>query len=87
MKEELRKDFEEICELLKIPIIELEIMGLKMKCVICKEEITNFGNNAEPLAKGRCCDVCNEKVIAYRLSNLYKDITQEVEDTPEREGK
>ena len=35
-------------------------------CVICKEEIGvdpisgwDGGHNAEPIAEGRCCDVCN----------------------------
>ena len=35
-----------------------------MKCIICKGEIEQKehwaeGNNAEPIAKGRCCDACN----------------------------
>ena len=38
-----------------------------MKCVICGKEIKGFGNNAEPLAHGKCCDECNERVVALRL--------------------
>ena len=40
-----------------------------MKCCLCEKEILivgtwRDGNNAMPLAKGRCCDKCNmEKVI------------------------
>ena len=49
-----------------------------MKCVLCNEDIQpsagrlqyavgwDEGNNAEPLAEGRCCDVCNKDVIAAR---------------------
>lgn len=33
------------------------------KCVICKREIVGYGNNAEPVRKGRCCDHCNSTVI------------------------
>lgn len=41
-------------------------------CCICKNELENeFGNNAEPIKVGRCCDVCNDKyVIPARLADL-----------------
>jgi hypothetical protein len=39
-----------------------------MKCVICGCEIKGYGNNAEPVKSGRCCDTCNAtKVIPARL--------------------
>ena len=42
------------------------------KCVICKKTITGYGNNAEPLAQGKCCDKCNtSKVIPARIAQLY----------------
>ena len=48
-------------------------------CVICEKEIeeTEYGwdkgNNASPLAEGRCCDWCNiNKVLPYRLSLIRK---------------
>lgn len=42
-----------------------------MKCCICNKEIYNFGNNAEPVKKGICCDECNWKVvIPARLSAI-----------------
>jgi len=56
-----------------------------MKCVLCKGQIEkkidprtgrvywgirSKGNNAEPLARGRCCDICNAKVIAARFSRI-----------------
>ena len=40
-----------------------------MKCCICKlEDGKEFGNNAQPIMEGECCDDCNrEKVIPRRL--------------------
>lgn len=49
-----------------------------MKCCLCHKEIEvkgtwKEGNNAEPLKKGRCCDVCDDtKVISARLSQYFK---------------
>jgi len=45
-----------------------------MRCVICKGPIEvkrtpegkvywDGGNNAEPVAEGRCCDVCNADIV------------------------
>ena len=39
-------------------------------CCICGKEYHNYGNNAQPLANGRCCDECNKKVIGARLMQL-----------------
>lgn len=43
-------------------------------CVLCKKSIRGaYGHNAEPLAKGRCCEECNiRKVLPERLANLFK---------------
>jgi hypothetical protein len=35
-------------------------------CAICHEEYEGFGNNAEPINDGRCCDACNGLVIGER---------------------
>ena len=37
----------------------------KNRCVICKKEYEGYGNNAEPIAAGRCCDNCNDMVVIY----------------------
>jgi len=41
------------------------------KCIFCKRDIEKmgqWGNNAEPLKKGKCCDFCNNtKVVPERL--------------------
>ena len=45
-----------------------------MECIICKNPIEekrtpegnvywDQGNNAEPVAEGRCCDVCNADIV------------------------
>ena len=36
-------------------------------CVLCNEEIIGYGNNAEPLAEGFCCDDCNSMVLIERI--------------------
>lgn len=49
----------------------------KIKCSICNAvEIDGFyeyGNNAEPINNGECCNLCNEDfVIPARLKQIYK---------------
>lgn len=42
------------------------------QCVICKELVDEWGNNAEPVANGKCCDECNNSVvISARLAQIY----------------
>lgn len=49
-----------------------------VKCILCGDEIKvepsgwDQGNNAEPLAKGRCCNTCNEKVIGARIQAIVR---------------
>tara|TARA_R110002020_G_scaffold148779_1_gene324805 strand:+ start:1384 stop:1848 length:465 start_codon:yes stop_codon:yes gene_type:complete len=38
-------------------------------CSICNEAYSGYGNNAEPINSGRCCDPCNQQVIIERLNN------------------
>jgi len=47
------------------------------KCVICKEVIQpnwhgwKGGHNAQPVAEGRCCEICNDvHVLPRRIYNL-----------------
>ena len=54
-------------------------------CVICKEVFLGYGNNAEPVAIGECCDECNiAKVLPMRLSQLARG---EFNSTTEKEVK
>jgi len=39
----------------------------KQICCLCKEEFEGYGNNAQPLKKGLCCDKCNVDVIIERM--------------------
>lgn len=40
------------------------------KCCLCGEKYEGYGNNAQPLKNGRCCDKCDVKVIVKRIENL-----------------
>lgn len=55
---------------------------IKDPCVICKASIEanaqnpsfwKKGNNAEPVATGQCCDICNITVVLVRLLKIQKD--------------
>ena len=44
-----------------------------MKCKICNETILGHGHNAQPVANGRCCDVCQDtKVLPARLDQMLE---------------
>lgn len=44
-----------------------------MKCVICGKEIVGYGNNADPIKSGRCCNNCNTLyVIPKRIQLMQK---------------
>lgn len=38
--------------------------------MLCKKPHEGFGNNAEPLADGECCDECNDDVVMARIEQL-----------------
>ena len=42
-------------------------------CVLCKKAYIGYGNNAQPLAEGKCCDDCNGKVVASRFADLVAE--------------
>lgn len=67
--------------------VPVEKKGFKMDdkhiCSICGKEFDGFGNNAEPVNDGICCDKCNvEVVIPRRLADINKkepvDVKQKV---------
>ena len=46
-----------------------------MNCCICGKDAGKYGNNAEPVAKGRCCDACNIiKVIPTRVKQTWVEM-------------
>lgn len=48
-----------------------EIRTDKRYCCICGEEIIGYGNNADPVAYGSCCDNCSiTYVIPARMEAL-----------------
>ncbi|MBO5712308.1 MAG: hypothetical protein J6R47_05655 [Acholeplasmatales bacterium] len=48
-------------------------------CCICKKPYEGYGNNAEPVCSGRCCDKCNiERIIPMRFKMLNEDIQEPV---------
>ena len=41
------------------------------ECQVCfSTGNTGYGHNARPLVDGRCCDECNNQVIAFRLTHI-----------------
>ena len=46
------------------------------QCVLCNKQIVGFGNNAAPLANGKCCDECNTRVMRQRIAGGAPDILQ-----------
>ena len=39
-------------------------------CSICNEKFEGYGNNAQPVNDGVCCDDCNNLVIMERIKEL-----------------
>ena len=52
---------------------------MRFDCSICEETIEGeYGNNAEPVNDGRCCNFCNEVfVIKRRLFDMQMDKGEE----------
>lgn len=48
---------------------------MAVTCCLCGVKIVGHGNNAQPLADGRCCGACNNKVIAERINRFSRAIT------------
>ena len=47
---------------------------MEKKCCICGREFNGFGNNANPIREGNCCDYCNSRfVLPIRLSKLTQN--------------
>lgn len=47
---------------------------MEKKCCICGKVIDGFGNNANPVKDGICCNLCNENyVIPGRMYKIATD--------------
>jgi len=44
-----------------------------MRCVICYNEIKGYGNNAEPIKSGYCCDTCNYLYVLPKRLQMMRD--------------
>lgn len=51
-------------------------MKQKQQCCICSKTYYGYGNNAEPIKHGKCCDKCNLKVIIARIEKLCKEMEE-----------
>jgi len=40
-----------------------KIVRLDEPCSICFKAFTEYGNNAAPVAHGRCCNACNDRFV------------------------
>ena len=50
-----------------------KIPGVVAFCVLCGEAYYGFGHNPAPLSlEGRCCDECNNLVVAVRIAAVMK---------------
>ena len=51
-------------------------------CCICKKPFDGYGNNAEPVCSGSCCDECNMKeVIPARMKMLDNSSSEDIDET------
>lgn len=41
-------------------------------CSICGKHYEGYGNNAQPINNGRCCDNCNVTIVPRRMQD-YKN--------------
>jgi hypothetical protein len=56
-------------------------------CSICQRACEGFGNNAEPVNDGRCCDRCdNEIVIPARIRQMQRFMAQPNRANKNRKG-
>ena len=57
-------------------------MGQGQTCVICSALFQEFGHNAEPVKRGRCCNLCNDAVVIperIRLMRLQDETVRKVQ--------
>ena len=87
LKEDINNSNEESREMMKETLdhigIKLDEDMEKKTCVICGKEFEGYGNNAQPVKDGVCCDECNTSiVIPARLekSGLKEDMGEPEEE-------
>jgi hypothetical protein len=56
-------------------------------CSICYEPFDEFGHDAQPVKKGRCCNACNDrkvipaKIAQMRVTQIKTETTNEIKHT------
>ena len=40
-----------------------DIVLPEFTCSICDDDCVGFGNNAQPVNEGQCCDKCNYRIV------------------------
>jgi hypothetical protein len=58
-----------------------------MNCCICEKDAGKYGNNAQPIIEGRCCDKCNERLVVplrIKISIMIQEIGRDIEETVSR---
>ena len=56
-------------------------------CVICSALFQEFGHNAAPVKRGRCCNLCNDAVVIperIRLMRLQDETVHKIQRDRER---
>jgi hypothetical protein len=46
----------------------------KKVCSICDKKYRGFGNNAQPINNGECCDSCNADVLRARHARFAQGL-------------
>lgn len=49
-------------------------------CSICGKHYEGYGNNAQPVNDGRCCDYCNVTIVVPRRMQDYRNQLRKDED-------
>jgi hypothetical protein len=47
-------------------------MATPKTCSICQLPFTEWGNNAQPINDGRCCDSCNTRAVIPARLNMIR---------------
>lgn len=87
LKEDINNSKEEVREMMRETLdhigIKLDEDMEKKTCVICGKEFEGYGNNAQPVKDGMCCDECNQKVVIparLKKSGLKEDMEEPKEE-------
>ena len=54
----------------------MKLFKKRKKCSICGKKYDEYGNNAQPVNDGRCCNYCNENVVIPARIYQWKEKKQ-----------